>query len=150
MANIELFKRKVLTGLEALKAWIGQNYAAKSHTHTTSQITGLTTGLTATGGQNSSDGYWRRYSDSFTMEWGWFSSGTPIYGGAANARTVYYPKVFSSTPIVILQPTSGIGQTNDMMVCENTARYFKIQNVNQSQNSNVQSCMWIALGHTNA
>ena len=147
------FTRKLMLGFDTaitnLKTWIGQNYAAKSHTHTASQISGIVTGLTATEGSNS-NGSWRRYSDGFTIQWGVYDSVTAVNGGVANARTVNFPKKFAVTPVVILQPNSGIGQMNDMAVPETSTTYFKLQNVNQSQNKNVLVCHWIAIGHTSS
>jgi len=143
------FTHKVLYGLQAFKDWCISSFAAKSHTHTASQISGITTGLTATEGSNS-NGSWRRYSDGFTIQWGVYDSVTRVNGGAANARSVYFPKKFVLTPLVILQPNSGIGQMNDMAVPNTYLDYFKLQNVNQSQNANILVCHWIAIGHTNA
>ena len=143
------FTHKVLYGLQAFKDWCTSSFAAKSHTHTASQISGLVTGLTSTEGSNS-NGSWRRYSDGFTIEWGIYDSVTAVNGGLANARMVNFPKGFISTPLVILQPNYGVGQANDMVVPETSTTYFKLQNTNQPQNKNVLVCHWIAIGHTSA
>lgn len=145
MANIELFKRKVLTGLEALKAWISQNYAAKSHTHTKSEISGLVTGLTATGGSNNDTRKsYRRYSDSFTIQWG---ADTFIFQGG-NVRSVYFMKNFLATPMVFITPMFGITQTCNICVPQVHTSHFDVITTAQNGTLNTISFMWIAIGHT--